>query len=94
MVQYLALVEDLEVEFCFLSLLEIRASPRNLHHLVVDFLVFEQLAQSVSKYACSLREELKLRCHGAFLNLLMTWTNLQFDGRTTIPLEVRCKKRD
>ena len=58
MTQYFASVDDLGTESCFLHFHEIRALPRNIHQLVVDFLVLGQLAQLASLYKQSWSEEL------------------------------------
>ncbi|KAL5701104.1 hypothetical protein ACHQM5_026479 [Ranunculus cassubicifolius] len=49
MARYSASVDDFETESCFLHFQEIRASPRNIHQPVVDFLVSGQPAQSASE---------------------------------------------
>jgi hypothetical protein len=48
MARYSASVDDLETWSCFLHFHKIKASPRNIHQSVVDFLVFGQLAKSTS----------------------------------------------
>jgi len=48
MARYSASVDDLETWSYFLHFHKIKASPRNIHQPVVDFLVFGQLAKSTS----------------------------------------------
>ncbi|KAL9447864.1 hypothetical protein AB3S75_015357 [Citrus x aurantiifolia] len=78
MAQYYVSVVDLETESCFLHFQEIRASPRNMHHPRVDFLVSGQPTQSVSLYVCSWSEEPagknKPRLGMPRIYLLMQWT--------------------
>lgn len=53
--RYSASVDDIETWACFLHFHEAKGRSRNIHHLVVDHLVFGHLAQSASEYAFKVR---------------------------------------